>query len=81
MPPPSAALLKAVDRALAPLRGRLSAERIELLRREALLQLAAHPYPAALVRALGTPPVVQESNVVGPEVEPASAGAGGKGAA
>lgn len=80
MPPASAALQEAVDRALAPLRGRFSAETIEVLRQEALLQLAAHPYPAALVRALRTP-VVQDSDVLGPEVEPSSAGTGAKGAA
>jgi hypothetical protein len=79
-PPPPAALIEAVERALAPLRGRFSPERIELLRREALLQLAAHPYPAALARALSAPKVVQESHVVGPGAEAPPVSAGGKGA-
>jgi hypothetical protein len=69
MQPPPAALVNAVERALAPLQGRFSAETIELMRQEALLQLAAHPYPAALLRALRAEPAMQASDVLGPDVD------------
>lgn len=58
------ALTDAIERALAPYKRLLSAETIETMRAEALLQLAAHPYPAALAQALTTPPVLQGSDVV-----------------
>jgi hypothetical protein len=61
-PPP--AVVKAVERALALVKGRLSAETIACMREEALLQLAAHPYPAALIRALSVPPAVKQSDVI-----------------
>lgn len=80
-PPPPAALLEAVERALAPLQGRFSAETIEVMRQEALLQLASHPYTAALLRALGPRPTVQESEVLGPDAEPSKAGTGNQGVA
>ncbi len=79
--PPPAALLEAVERALAPLQGRFSAATIEVMRQEAILQLAAHPYTAALLRALGTAPTVQESNVLGPDTAPSGNGTGSQGAA
>lgn len=63
-PEPPPALVAAVEKALAPYKALLSPETVEAMRRAALLQLASHPYPAALTRALSTPTVVQESAVV-----------------
>jgi hypothetical protein len=80
-PLPPAALVEAVERALAPYKARFSAETVDRMRREALVQLAAHPYPAALARALRAPPILQESAVVGPEAEPAPSTDHRKGAA
>jgi len=57
------ALSEAIERALAPYKRLFSAETIETMRAEARLQLGAHPYPAALVRAL-EPPVLQDSGDV-----------------
>lgn len=67
--PPPPVLVAAVDRVLAPYKRLFSAETVENMRREALTQLAAHPYPTALTRALSGTPTVQESAVLGPEGE------------
>ncbi len=62
-PPPPALLLAVVERSLEPYKGVFPAATIEWMREEALLQLAAHPYPAALLRCLDTPQAVTESDV------------------
>jgi hypothetical protein len=56
-------LLAAVERSLEPYKRVLPAETIAWMREEALLQLAAHPYPAALLQALETRRATAESAV------------------
>ena len=62
-PAPPAALLAAVERSLEPYKRLFPAETIDWMREEALAQLAAHPYPAALLRALESPRATAESHV------------------
>ncbi|KYF75953.1 hypothetical protein BE11_23800 [Sorangium cellulosum] len=54
-------LVEAVERALAPYRGRLSPELVEHMREEALALMSAHPYPVALLQALQQRPPPDES--------------------
>lgn len=53
-------LLDAVEMALAPYRAILPPETLAIVRRELIAILTTHPYPAALLRQLD-PPVVLES--------------------
>jgi len=58
------ALIEIVERKLAPYRGRVSPEMLEHFRQEALVLLSTHPYPAALLRQLQPPAVVDHSTSV-----------------
>jgi hypothetical protein len=58
------ALIEIVERKLAPYRGRVSPEMLEHFRQEALLLLSTHPYPAALLKQLKPPTVVDHSTSV-----------------
>ncbi|KYF53395.1 hypothetical protein BE08_28240 [Sorangium cellulosum] len=55
-------LVEAVERALAPYRGKLSPELIEHMREEALVLMSAHPYPVALLQTLQQRPPPDESH-------------------
>ncbi|AUX30771.1 MULTISPECIES: hypothetical protein [Sorangium] len=55
-------LVEAVERALAPYRGKLSPELIEHMREEALALMSAHPYPVALLQSLQRRPPPDESH-------------------
>ncbi|XXX80204.1 hypothetical protein WMF30_15670 [Sorangium sp. So ce134] len=55
-------LVEAVERALAPYRGKLSPELIEHMREEALALMSAHPYPVALLQSIQRRPPPDESH-------------------
>jgi hypothetical protein len=58
--PLSPALLQTVETALDPYRTLLPPATLDLMRRELITVLTTHPYPAALLRQLN-PPTVLES--------------------
>jgi hypothetical protein len=70
------ALVEIVERKLDPYRRLVSPEMLEHLRREAFVLLSSHPYPAALVKQLQPPPVVEFSTSVPTADEGAVSGNG-----
>ncbi|WP_437899523.1 hypothetical protein [Sorangium sp. So ce124] len=66
-------LVEAVERALAPYRGKLSPELIEHMRQEALALMSVHPYPVALLQALQQRPPPDESHELARGGAPAAA--------
>jgi hypothetical protein len=61
-PPDNPLLLEIIERALAPYKELLPAETIAGMRAEMAEAMASYPYPAALLRKLRPPPVVQKSS-------------------
>lgn len=57
-------LVEMVERKLDAYRDRLSPAMLEHFREEALVLLSTHPYPAALLKQLTPPTVVQHSTTV-----------------
>jgi hypothetical protein len=61
-PPEDPLLLDIIERALSPYKELLPAETLAAMRAEMADAMASYPYPAALLRKLRPPPVVQKSS-------------------
>ena len=56
-----ATVVAAIERALAPLKGRFPPKTLEKMREELWEYATTHPYPVGLLRAMGDEPAIQRS--------------------